>query len=177
MSDLRFFVVSDTHSDIDIMQKCVNRHQSDATNWFHLGDSELPPYLIMRQFLGVRGNCDHYAGLPITRDVPFPFGTVHLEHGNRWDGITPEYVESIGCKIFLSGHTHRKLAKKLPSGVWVFNPGSLIRPRDGEYGSYLLIDLNRETGEIERYSFHFVDTVTGEEIPGGETVEYPDRKN
>lgn len=173
MSKLRFFIVSDTHSDTEIMQRCVNRHQIDVTNWFHLGDSELPPSLIMRNFLGVRGNCDYYVGLPVTRDVRFAFGTVHLEHGNRWSGITDEYVNSLGCRFFLSGHTHRKLAKRLPSGVWMFNPGSLIRPRDGEYGSYLLVDVDSESGNVLSYEFHLVDTQTGEEIPGGEKKEFP----
>lgn len=174
MSDkLRFFVVSDTHCDIDIMAKAVSRHQTDVTNWFHLGDSELPPDIINSMFLGVRGNCDRYPGLPITRDVRFAFGTVHLEHGNRWDGIDDDYIASLGCKIFLSGHTHRKLARQLPNGSWQFNPGSLVRPRDGSLGSYLLIDVDEKTGQVLHYEFHLVEIDTGLEVPGGAFADFP----
>lgn len=163
MNKYRFFVVSDTHTDTEIMNKCMNHHLNDVTNWFHLGDSELPAEYINERLLGVRGNCDYYAGLPYTRDIVFPFGKVHLEHGNRFDGISDEYIKETGCKIFLSGHTHRKLARKLDNGVWQFNPGSLVRPRDGEFGSYLLIDVD-EKGKILHYEFHLIDIDTGDEV-------------
>lgn len=159
-SAYRFLIVSDTHGDIDIMTRIVNNHRGDCTNFFHLGDSEVSPYVIDSLFLGVRGNCDYFAGLPPTRDIVFPFGKVHLEHGNRWDGITDEYVLSLGCRIFLSGHTHRKLARKLSNGVWILNPGSLTRPRDGNLGSYLIADIS-EKGDIRTLAFHTLDPETG----------------
>jgi len=164
MDKLRFFVISDTHQDTEILEKCISRHQTDVTNWFHLGDSELSPYYINERFLGVRGNCDYYVGLPYTRDPIFAFGTVHLEHGNRYKGITDEYIESLGCKFFFYGHTHRKDARRLKNGCYIFNPGSLVRPRDGEFGSYLIIDVDQRKGEVLSYEFHLIDINTGEEV-------------
>lgn len=160
----RFLIMSDTHGDIEHMTSIVDRHRVDCTNFFHLGDSEVSPYVINSLFLGVRGNCDYFAGLPATRDIPFPFGRVHLEHGNRYDGITDEYIDSLGCAIFLSGHTHRKLVHRTPKGVWVLNPGSLTRPRDGDLGSYLTCDVDQETGQLSNVIFHLVDPETGNEF-------------
>lgn len=165
MSDIRrFCVMSDTHTDTKIMESIISKYAGVVDYWFHCGDSELPPEFIMRNFVGVRGNCDYFAGLPITRDVKFPFGTVHLEHGNRTDGITQEYIESLNCKYFFSGHTHKKLQAKLPNGTYQFNPGSLVRPRDGMFGSFLLIDVDFETGELVKAQFKEVDPVLGIEL-------------
>lgn len=160
----RFLVVSDSHGDIDIMQGVVNRHRGDCTHFYHLGDSEISPFVIDSMFLGVRGNCDMWAGLPLTRDIPFSFGTVHLEHGNRTGGITPEYAASLGCRILIYGHTHRKRIERLESGIGIVNPGSLTRPRDGDYGSYLVLDVDDNTGEITRYAFHMIDVWTGKQV-------------
>lgn len=164
---MRLFVVSDTHCDFAILHKCMARHQADVTYWYHLGDSEVPPEFIQQDFVGVRGNCDHYEGLPYTRDIVFPFGTIHLEHGHMISGNIQAYIKATGRRIFLSGHTHVKLAKLYEDGIWQFNPGSLVRPRDGMYGSYLLIDVDRTTGKVYHYEFHLVDTLMGTEVEGG----------
>lgn len=164
MNVRRLFVMSDSHSDTVIMNKCINRHLKDVTNWFHLGDSELPGHYINDRFLGVRGNCDYYPGLPYTRDIVFSFGNIHLEHGNRYEGITDEYIKSTNCFIFLSGHTHKKLARKINDNLYQFNPGSLVRPRDGEYGSYLLIDVDEDEKKVISYEFHLIDINTGDEV-------------
>ncbi len=160
----RFLIMSDTHGDIDIMTRIVGIHRDDCTNFFHLGDSEVSPYVVNSLFLGVRGNCDYYVGLPVTRDVHFPFGIVHLEHGNRFDGITEEYIDSVGCKIFLFGHTHRKFLGRTRSGVWVMNPGSLVLPRDGKLGSYLIAEIDNQSGEVRKAEFHLVEPDTGREV-------------
>lgn len=172
MKDLiRFAVLSDTHGDTKIMEKILGKYSGVVDNWFHCGDSELPPDYIAQRFVGVRGNCDYFAGLPLTRDVRFPFGTVHLEHGHRAEGFDEEYLKSLHCKYFFSGHTHRKLALFHPWGLWQFNPGSLVRPRDGDLGSFLFIDLRKEDGKLVAYEFHLLDKWTGEEIPGGESFK------
>ena len=168
---IRFAILSDTHGDSEIMSRIIGKYSGVVDNWFHCGDSELPPEYIQNEFVGVRGNCDYFAGLPLTRDLRFPFGVVHLEHGNRTGGITKEYVESLHCKYFFSGHTHKKLAIYHPFGCWQFNPGSLIKPRDGEYGSFLFVDVRKDDGKLVSYQFHLVDPKTGEEIPGGETYK------
>lgn len=165
MSKIRFCVMSDTHGDTQYMGAIISKYNGVVNNWFHCGDSELPPELIMRKFVGVRGNCDYFAGLPITRDVKFPFGTVHLEHGNRTGGITSEYIKSCNCKYFFSGHTHKKLFNELDGEIYQFNPGSLMRPRDGMFGSFLFIDLDDQTGKLISYQFKLIDPVTGIEIP------------
>ena len=52
--------------------------------------------------------------------------------------------------IALYGHTHCKFNKYIPSdelafncnkGLYIFNPGSISRPRDGIYPSYGIIEI------------------------------------
>lgn len=166
MSNIRrFCVMSDTHTDTTIMGSIISKYAGVVDYWFHCGDSELPLELIAKNFVGVRGNCDYYAGLPITRDVRFPFGVVHLEHGNRYGGVTDDYIRSLGCKYFLSGHTHKKLERVLDGDIYQFNPGSLVRPRDGMFGSFLFLDVDFDDGRLVKSQFKLVDPVTGIEIP------------
>ena len=51
-----------------------------------------------------------------------------------------KYIESKECDIFLFGHTHKKFAKEI-GNTYVFNPGSLTRPRDSSLGSYLILEI------------------------------------
>ena len=139
---MKIVVVSDSHSNYSILNDIVMKNY-DADYFYHLGDSELPEYLL-NSFASVRGNCD-YNNLPKERDFEVEGFKVHLEHGNALNFmISPKaYVKSKNCDIFLFGHTHRKLAKKY-GATYVFNPGSLTRPRDGDVGSYLVLYLTKD---------------------------------
>lgn len=108
----------------------------------------------------------------MTRDIAFPFGRVHLEHGHRSGGVSPEFVASCRCAYFFSGHTHRKLAFHHPFGTWQFNPGSLMKPRGGAKGSFLLLEVDEASGELLSYRFALVDPKSGEEVEGGEEKRF-----
>ena len=58
---MKVVVVSDSHSNVSILNEIANKNY-DADIFYHLGDSELPEYLLNR-FTGVCGNCD-YNDLP-----------------------------------------------------------------------------------------------------------------
>ncbi len=150
---MKIVVVSDSHSNVSILNEIANKNY-DADIFYHLGDSELPEYLLNR-FTGVRGNCD-YNDLPPEKDVEIDGFKIHLEHGNSINfAINPEeYIKQKKCDIFLFGHTHRRYANKIGS-TYCFNPGSLTRPRDGESGSYLILYLLKNH-EI-KYEFKNVD--------------------
>ena len=70
---------------------------------------------------------------------------IHLEHGNSYNFLvnTTDYIQSKDCDIFLFGHTHRCFAKRIGK-TYVFNPGSITRPRDGDKGTYLVINLIKD---------------------------------
>lgn len=152
---MKIVVVSDSHGDTAILEKIALIHQ-DASIFYHLGDSELPPYVLYGYgYASVKGNCD-YEPYVLNRDVTLEGFKIHMEHGHgfSFQSDPNKYVENLGVDIFLFGHTHRKLATYVGNTL-VFNPGSLTRPRDGEKGSYLVLDLKK--GEKVKYKFYEVD--------------------
>lgn len=150
---MKVVVVSDSHSNFSLLNEIVTKNY-DADVFYHLGDSELPEYLL-NNFTCVKGNCD-YNDFPKERDCLLEGFKIHLEHGNALNfAINPEhYIKEKDCDIFLFGHTHQKYVNKIGK-TYVFNPGSIARPRDGEKGSYLILYLTR--GQHIKYEFKTLD--------------------
>lgn len=139
---MKIVVVSDSHSNYSVLEEILNKNY-DADTFFHLGDSELPEYML-NSFTCVKGNCD-YTDFARERDVKLNGYKIHLEHGNSYNFLvnTTDYIQSKDCDIFLFGHTHRCFAKRIGK-TYVFNPGSITRPRDGDKGTYLVINLIKD---------------------------------
>lgn len=155
---MKIVVVSDSHGDYDSLAKIYYSNQ-DANIFLHIGDFEIPlQELNSLGYLAVKGNCDYIFNsiLPLSRDIDFHFGTIHLEHGNLIHYSNFEnYVTRTNPKIFLFGHTHAKMALIIKD-TYVFNPGSISRPRDCDIGSYLILNIDEKTYEIS-YVFKDID--------------------
>ena len=139
-------VISDPHGDFEAIQEVV-RKNPHMDSYLCLGDSCLKD---ISPFASVKGNCDFCLNYPLFLNIDTPYGLMHLEHGLY--GYSEEFVLNKGCKIFLSGHTHRRHALKYDD-VYVFNPGSISRPRDGKK-SYLVLDI--EENEV-KYEFKYLE--------------------
>lgn len=140
---MKIIVVSDSHGSYEKLNKIALENQ-DAYLYLHLGDFEIPEYL-MNPYCFIKGNCDFLSDAPIFKDIPTPYGIIHLEHGNHIPYTTfDEYVKSKNCFIFLFGHTHQKYQGKVNETL-VLNPGSVSKPRDSNKGSYLILDINSKT--------------------------------
>ena len=53
---MKVIVVSDSHSNLDVLTQIVMKNYNGDV-FYHLGDSELPEYLL-NNFTCVLGNCD-----------------------------------------------------------------------------------------------------------------------
>lgn len=150
---MKVVVVSDSHGSWTILEDLFEKH-FDADFFLHLGDSQLPEYYLSH-FCCVAGNCD-YTDLPLQKDITIAGYKIHMEHGHSYDFMfnSEKYINSIDCDIFLFGHTHIKKAFKVGE-KYVFNPGSLTRPRDGDKGSYLILYLEKD--KPIKYEFKFID--------------------
>ena len=150
---MKIVVVSDNHGDIEVLERIYLENQ-DASYFFHLGDSSLPKEYLSH-YLCIKGNNDFFLNEPLVRDIEYPFGKIHMEHGHHINYIVfDRYVESKNCDIFLFGHTHKKTYQKV-GHTFVFNPGSTSRPRDGKQGSYLI--LNFEDNKFVSHEFKLLD--------------------
>ena len=142
---MKLLVIADSHGEINLLNKIFNDNKN-VDIFIHLGDSELPPYLL-NNYVCVKGNMDFYE-YPLERDLLTPYGIIHLEHGNKY--IDKNKLNNYF--MFLSGHTHIKRVSKF-NNTYIFNPGSLTRPRDSNKGSYLIIDIKSK----DEVSYNFVD--------------------
>lgn len=147
----KILVVSDSHRDIDLLNKLLIRHY-DCDYYLHLGDSELPSFLIS-PFSSVKGNCDHEY-YPPSKTLIVDNIKIYYEHGLSllFDDI--DYINSKECNIFLHGHTHINYIKKLGSTI-VCNPGSLTRPRDNTDGTYLIIKIENNDIDLTIYDINY----------------------
>jgi putative phosphoesterase len=86
--------------------------------------------------------------LPLGHSAP---GSVLMVHGtpqSPFDAPLPDapaadfapYEDQAGLVVY--GHVHQAFVRKLREGSLVCNPGSVGAPKDGVWGSYLIIDLS-----------------------------------
>ena len=164
---MKILIFSDSHGRSANMLKAIELHP-DAELILHLGDgtddlkdiSQKYPSLNVKH---VKGNKED--GLfGNGNDSPFlveALGgkTVYLCHGHRYNVSYTEQnlIYSAICNnadIVLYGHTHVKENKYLSEvsqdengqkkGLYVFNPGSISRPRDGIYPSYGIMEIRND---------------------------------
>ena len=81
------------------------------------------------------------------RSLPFletEYGRLLLIHGHmdnvKMSPLNLLYrAQELDCKAVLFGHTHQAAYEEV-DGIYLVNPGSLSRPRDGSSGSYAIIN-------------------------------------
>ena len=132
---MKILVLSDSHSSMQFMRRCVEKVRPDAV--VHLGDhyddgealAEAYPHLVIHR---VPGNCDRYRCPPFAREVliyPVCGVELYMTHGHRHNvkmGIGALLKDARACKVqaALYGHTHIPDCHRESDGLWVLNPGS-----------------------------------------------------
>ena len=143
---MRILVVSDTHNDIESLNKVIES-QNTANLIIHLGDGikdldEIKNLNKEKIVLKVRGNCDSDLSVPSSMQYNVKKKRMFLTHGNLFNVkkdlsyITTHAIEN-NFDILLFGHTHKPFISE-EDGLLIMNPGSL----KGENGSYGTIDIN-----------------------------------
>ena len=132
---MKILVLSDSHSSMGFMRKCVEQVHPDAI--IHLGDyyedgrelSEEYPHIPFHQ---VPGNCDMYryfGPAPMKLCYPLDGVMMMMVHGHKQgvkSGISRLVAEARAerAQAVLYGHTHVPDCHQEPDGLWVLNPGS-----------------------------------------------------
>ncbi len=150
---MKILVLSDSHSAISFMRRCVEAVVPDAM--IHLGDylddgrvlnEEFPDI----PFYQVPGNCDRYRRAPGQQEILVQrvLGVdLYLTHGHLHNvklylGALLRDARACHVAAALYGHTHVADCHREEDGLWVLNPGSC-----GYYGgSAGLIEV--ENGKI-----------------------------
>ena len=160
---MRILVVSDTHGDLERFDRVLSKleKESPVDMIVHCGDC-YEDALNIRMSCGipvaaVKGNCDHEFSetgflLLATEAGDFLVTYGHMENvGQDLQRLYYKALEN-DCIGALFGHTHRGVFTEI-DGVYLMNPGSLSRPRDGSGGSFGIIETDDDQvcGKIYRY--------------------------
>ena len=142
---MKIVIVSDSHGEVDLLRRIVSQH-GDADVFLHAGDSQLPEEYL-HPFVSVRGNSDVFLPYPAFRILKTPYGNFYCEHGHLRGKATPGFVKLNQCVGYIYGHTHIK-KDELIDGIRFINSGSLTRPRDDDYGSYIVMECSKDECNI-----------------------------
>lgn len=154
---MKFFVISDTHRNIERV-KNVLPHLKGVDAILHLGDHVDDALKLERQLasleedspyhglpvIAVPGNCDGSTSRSDYHIYETKEGIRMLMiHGHQYN-IRFGYdrllylAEENDCHAILFGHTHIPVYDQIDN-IYLINPGSLTRPKDGTNGSYAVI--------------------------------------
>ena len=132
---MKILVLSDSHSALSFMRKCVDAVKPDVM--IHLGDYFDDGQTLSEEYPGipfyqVPGNCDRYRcapGQPEILVTEISGVRFYLTHGHRHNVkmfLNNLLRDARACHAdaVLYGHTHRADCTREEDGLWVLNPGS-----------------------------------------------------
>lgn len=144
--NMKIVIVSDSHGKSDILYDLLEEHH-DAEYFLHCGDIELSEDMFP-MYQTVRGNNDVFTHYPLEMVVEVPGHRIYMTHGhilnvwNRHDHLV-EKAKEHGCDIACYGHSHISVIEK-HDDVFIINPGSLWRSRDGKGPSYAILTITEK---------------------------------
>ncbi|MDY6303324.1 MAG: metallophosphoesterase [Succiniclasticum sp.] len=158
---MKIGIISDTHGDLQALRK-VLAAAPPVERWIHCGDYGRDANLI-EQVTGlpvvrVCGNCDVLRG-PVTEPpdayVEWEGYRIWVTHGHLYLGEGREvdqlfwWGRRLEQDMVIFGHIHRPVWEE-QDGVWILNPGSPSRPRDGSKAGFAVLTLKRgESPQVE----------------------------
>ena len=145
---MRIAVISDSHGRGSVVDRILRR-EKDAETVIFLGDvtADIEDFTYEytdKCFYIVSGNCDRFSSYPYSDIATVGGVKIFITHGHTLGvkGSTAALASAArqaDCKIALYGHTHIPDIK-YEDGLYIVNPGSCSRSRDGG-NSYAVIDI------------------------------------
>lgn len=187
---MRILVLSDTHGSIlkakEVYKKLNNDKRVDYI--IHCGDyfddaiklgSELNVKVV-----ATKGNCDGSFLEDEFNILETEVGNILVCHGHMQHvGYSLEYLYDLAlennCIMVTFGHTHRNIFTNL-NGIYIMNPGSLSKPRDGSNGTFGVIEIENDSlnGHIYTYDSFMSDKKEKMKVTTGHLssmINYSDR--
>jgi putative phosphoesterase len=160
---MRILVISDTHRKLERFWEIFEKLQREnpVEMIVHCGDYYDDAMEIRRRsgmpVVAARGNGDgefSQNGYTIleTEAGDFLVTHGHMEHvGRDLQNLYYKALEN-NCIGAIFGHTHRSAYVDL-DGIYLMNPGSLPKPRDGSGGTFGILETSQDNvwGKIYRY--------------------------
>ena len=160
---MRILVISDTHGELDRFWKVFNKlnKETPVQMIVHCGDYiEDAKEIRMRSgipVVAVKGNCDGEYSDDGYSILETESGDFLVAHGHMHDvnfSLQKLYYTALdnNCIGALFGHTHRSAFVET-GDLYMMNPGSLTKPRDGSGGTFGILETFEDGvfGKIHRY--------------------------
>lgn len=150
---MQIVVMSDTHGDSDVIEK-VRSFYPNVKTMIHCGDSELPfSHAALEGMQKVRGNCDIDKAFPNEAIVEVDDTTLFVTHGHLFHVkssiLSLSYrAKEVDAQIACFGHSH-VLGAEMIDDVLFINPGSLLKPRGRNEKSFAVIDIQKDTFQVD----------------------------
>nr|WP_318715294.1 YfcE family phosphodiesterase [uncultured Treponema sp.] len=186
MEKARLLVVSDSHGNFNSLKTIVQEFGSECDGMIFCGDGiediarlveiaeSVPPVLGV-----VEGNNDpdtypindECIKVPLSCSLIAAGHNVFFTHGHRYslyeglDGMK-EVASNIGCDAVLFGHTHVCFSALTSGNIFVLNPGSCSRPRQGQPSVFAILEVEKGKG--------YNDAVFYQVVPGERKTFVPE---
>lgn len=170
---MRILVISDTHGELDRFWKVFNKlnKETPVQMIVHCGDYiEDAKEIRMRSgipVVAVKGNCDGEYSDDGYSILETESGDFLVAHGHMHDvnfSLQKLYYTALdnNCIGALFGHTHRSAFVET-GDLYMMNPGSLTKPRDGSGGTFGILETSEDGvfGKIHRYEDFMAEGGTG----------------
>ena len=170
---MRILVISDTHGELDRFWKVFNKlnKETPVQMIVHCGDYiEDAKEIRMRSgipVVAVKGNCDGEYSHDGYSILETEAGDFLVAHGHMHDvnfSLQKLYYTALdnNCIGALFGHTHRSAFVET-GDLYMMNPGSLTKPRDGSGGTFGILETFEDSvfGKIHRYEDFMAEGGTG----------------
>lgn len=152
---MKILVVSDTHGNESLLKELVSSYPK-MDYYLHAGDSGLDRDTLY-PFESVRGNTDYYPFDELLR-IYTPMGYLLVKH-KPW--FTNEQIKD--NKFLINGHTHQYSFYTEGNKIFL-NPGSLSLPRDGTNGTFMIMNIEKESASIIIYDIETKIILINEQI-------------
>lgn len=157
---MKIWVLSDTHGQLLRVYE-VYKTLKDIDYIIHLGDynrdvTDMQKHIDI-PIISVKGNCDGALNKEdSSKIISLADHNILCTHGHM-DGVNYDITNLMyrslenECDIALFGHTHIPY-NEYANGVYLINPGSINKPRDGSHGSYAILTLDEEKSKNDTRS-------------------------
>ncbi|WP_313891666.1 metallophosphoesterase [Psychrobacillus sp.] len=156
---MKLLVMSDTHSDIETMERVMHRHL-DVDAFIHCGDSELDySYFENGSIHVVQGNCDFDFNFPTEVITQVGNETIYVAHGHLHQvksTLMPLSYRAaeVRASLVCFGHSHL-LGAEMHKNVLYVNPGSLHLPRGRKEKSYAIVEKLEKEWHVTFFSSEY----------------------
>jgi putative phosphoesterase len=144
---MKILIVSDSHGNKEILLGVIEKEKPDKV--FFLGDYISDIYeikdLISSDICAVKGNTDHGANGLEDMILNINNWRILLTHGHKYNVSYNMYklylkAQENSVNYVFFGHTHI-YDDFVENGIRFVNPGSISKPRDQEFGTYVIADI------------------------------------